>query len=576
MIPIGPDTFGGEAVVGRKVYRVEGGTWKLLSNGTIADNSTTTLLDNDATAAGANYPAVSGTVFSATPPKAKLCLVHYNRLFLANNPTYPSRIYYSDDANPDYFVPSDYYWNVRQDDGDQITFIKHQKGVLTIGKENSIQKFYTDGSTPSTDWAVSDPFSNIGCKAMYSAQETPIGIIYLTNDGLYKFDGLNSQLISESVTPEIKDISESNIGNCWGQYYQSQYFLAYPSIKTGISTNNRVLVLDLLANAYSIDIENDNCFTSFNSGTDWDVLYSGSSLDGAVSAHRESTYEIRHVKQSDFAGTFTDARYTLTHDQMYDIVAVGNADAEIEIARTAAIDDLTGIIDDLTGSIDRDSLTGSYVSQGLYTGASEYNKLYWGEYLPSSGCDATIAIRSASTEAGLSGASWSSEYTDPTGSDISALTVNTWLQYRISLTTDDYAYSPKVYNTDGYTVRLTYYKNATTTDTAIPMHWRSGILDLEAPGYRKTLRKFYCYHEGTAGTLTLKFTMLDYNTTTKKYEEKIQTFDIDLATYPKYYMGYFDGGALTGELMRLDITNNDLYPLSVDRVILVMDGEPLI
>lgn len=571
MIPIGPDTYGGESVTGRKVYRVEAGTWKLLSNGTIADNSTTTLLDNDTTASGATYP----TTYTCTPPKGKLCLIHYNRLFLANDPSTPapSRIYYSDDGNVDYFVPTDYYWNIRPDDGDQITFIKHQKGLLVVGKENSIQKFYTDGATPASDWEVSDPFSNIGCKAMYSAQETPLGIFYLGSDGIYKFDGQNSQLISEVVTPEINDILESNLGYCWGQYYQSQYLLAYPSKKTSVSTNNRILIFDLLANAYEIDTFSANCFTTFNSGTDWDILYSGSSTDGKVYSHKSQINEVRHNKHSDFTGTFTNARYIPT-------TVGGDANnPEIEIARTETINALTGIIDDLTGTIDRGSLTGSYISQALNTGAlaavGGYDKIYWNEKLLSSGDDITLAVRSASTEAGLTGA-WSAEYSDPSGSDISALTAGAWTQYRISLTTDAYTHSPLVYNASNYNVKLTYFKEATSTETSIPFRRRSGWSNLDVPGYRKTLRKFTSYHSGTSGTLTYVFTMLDFNNTTKKYEEVTDTFSIDLAQYPNYYSEYYIGGALSGELLRVDITNSDLYPLSVDKILLSIDAEPLI
>lgn len=565
MIPIGPTTYGGQSVVGRKVYRVESGVWKLLSNGTIADNSTVTLTDNDATASGATYP----TTYTCTPPKGKLCLIHYNRLFIANNPTYPSRLYYSDDGNADYFIPTDYYRNIRPDDGDQITFIKHQKGLLTIAKENSIQKVYTDGSTPSSDWETSDPFSNVGCKAMYSAAETPLGIFYLGSDGIYKFDGQNSQLISEVVTPEIKDILESNLGYCWGQFYQNQYLLAYPSKKTSTSTNNRILIFDLLANAYEIDLLNVNCFTVFNSGTDWDILYSGSSTDGKVYSHKSQANEIMHTKHSDFTGTFTNARY---------IPASEGGDADnpvIEIARTESINSLSGTINSLTGTIDRGSLTGSYVSQALYTGAKSYDKLYWNESLLSTGDNVTIAVRSASTEAGLTGA-WSDEYSNPSGSDISALTANSWTQYRISLTTDAYAHSPTVYNASNYVVKLTYLKESSISETSIPFHWRSGITDLGLAGCRKTLKKLYLFHTGESGTLTIKFTVWDFNTSTQKYEEITDTFDIDLAQYPEQYSAYFTNAALTGELMQIDITNNDLYPLSIDKLSLVYDVEPLI
>jgi hypothetical protein len=295
------------------------------------------------------------------------------------------------------------------------------------------------------------------------------------------------------------------------------------------------------------------------------VLYSGSSTNGNVYAHDSQTHEIRHAKHSDFSGTFTDARYIPT-----DVGGDANYPV-IEIARTETIDELTGTIDDMVGSIDRDSLTGSYVSPALYTGASSYDKLYWNESLLSAGDNVTIAVRSATSDTTISSASWSSEYSDPSGSDISAATADDWTQYRISLTTDDYDHSPNLYNY----VRLTYFKEPSTSETSIPLHWRSGYLDLGVPAYRKTLRKFYCYHSGSSGTLSIKFTMLDYNTDTQKYDEVTDTFNIDLSVYPNFYTSYFTNGALSGELLRVDITNDDLNPLTIDRIIFVMDGEPL-
>ena len=299
MIPIAPDTVYGEDIVGRKIYRSEtggAGTYKLLSNGTIADNTTVTLTDSDAD--GALGAALSVTA-TYTVPKGKFPLIHKNRLFLANDPSYPSRIYYSEDASPDYFL-STAYFNIRPDDGDEITFAKTLLGILTISKNNTIQKLYTDGDTPSSDWAISDPYSYIGCQAPYTVQESPIGIIYLGIDGLYKFNGQYSTLLSDVITPEIKNISTSNVGNSWGIFHKNTYYMTYTSGEGGLSTNDRVLVYDLLSNSYAIDKLSINVFCAFNSGTDWGVLYSGSSTNGKVYAHSRSSYELIHGTHSDF------------------------------------------------------------------------------------------------------------------------------------------------------------------------------------------------------------------------------------------------------------------------------------
>ena len=556
MIPIGPDNYGGEEVIGRKIYRHKNGatTYYLLTNGEIANNSDVTLTDSDSDGeiSATTYP----TTYTCTPPKGKLALIHYNRLFLGNDPSAPSRLYYTDDGNLDYFIPTDYYWDVRPNDGDQIMFIKVFLGLMVVGKENSILKFYTDGSSPAADWSLSDIFTRAGCRGMYSAQETPTGIIYLGSDGLYRFNGQAAELISDRVEPEMKDILESNRPYAWGIFHKNKYYLAYSSKKTSSSENNRILIYDFIGENYSVDILNANCFVSFSSGSDWDALYYGSSSDGKVYNYTYQAYEIYHHKHSDFTGTFTDARY------IPEAVGGDANNPEIEIARTETIDDLTGTIDEMIGSIDRDSLTGSYISQALNAGAQKYDKIYWTESFGTGTDNITLAIRSASTEAGLSAASWSSEYSDPSGSDISALTAGAWCQYRISLTTSDYDHSPIL--SDG--VKISYFKEATTTETTIPLHWRSGWYDFLA-GYKKTLRKIQVYHSGTSGTLNIKF---------ENYEGDTDTFEINLSDNPEFYEEYFTNGALTGELFNVDITDSDLNPVTIYKIVLMMDVEPLV
>ena len=123
MIPIAPDTYAGESVTGRKIYRTEDGgtTYKILSNGVIANNTAVTLTDSDAD--GALGATLNPTV-TLTPPKGRLCIIHKNRLWIANNPDHPSRVYYSDSGSENYF-PSANYFDVRTNDGDEVTLMKN-------------------------------------------------------------------------------------------------------------------------------------------------------------------------------------------------------------------------------------------------------------------------------------------------------------------------------------------------------------------------------------------------------------------------------------------------------------------
>lgn len=379
MIPIGPTTYGGEAVIGRKVYRTTSNTstYKLLSNGTIADNFTLTLTDSDADAAlGAAMPAGNATW---TPPTGKFVLVQNNRLFFANDPNNsPSRVWYGEDGSNDNFINTSYL-DIRQNDGDAITFIKGNLGILTVGKNNTIQKIYIDGVDPVSSWSISDPFSYIGCQAPYSAVNTPTGIFYLAKDGIYRFNGQYSELISESVTPVISDIAPNSLENVWGVYHNNNYHMAYTSESSGEHFNNRVLVLDLLAKAYETDLLNIGVFTVFNSGNDSGVLFAGASDSGQVYAYAAQVNEIIHRKISDFLGLFDNMR-------VIPIEAGGDEDSPvIELSRTETINELIGTINSLTGTIDRQDHNGHYVSQPINISARAFQSLFWNQTLPPGG-----------------------------------------------------------------------------------------------------------------------------------------------------------------------------------------------
>lgn len=563
MIPIAPDTYGGENVTGRKIYRTGAGdsAYKLLSNGTIADNSTVILTDSDADGArGGDYPAGTET---KKPPKCKFILVHNNRLFLANDPSNgPSRIYYSKDASPDIFANTTDYFNIRLNDGDGITFIKNLLGLLTIGKNNTIQKLYTTGSDPSADWEISDPFSFTGCQAPYSVANSPLGIIYLSFDGIYKFNGQYSTLISDAVSPVINDIAETNYLDCWGEFHKNIYYLAYTSEKTGASENDRVLLLDVLSNAYSIDPIARSVFCTFDSGTDYGVLYSGSSTDGKVYAHSETVHEVIHKEHSDFTGTWDDMRYIPTKWG-------GDANSPVlEIAWSKTIDELTGTIDNLSGIVDRPDTDGTYISQILDINALAFTKIYWNERIPASGGDVTLAIRSAAVSGDVTSAAWSSEFSDPTGSDISGETANRYVQYRISADTTLIASTPTLVKADNYVIKLTYDTEGSSSESTITLNWEGGWSDYEAPGQIKVLKKLYVYYDSAkTGTLNIVFENLEGET---------DSFAIDLIANPDKYVEYFTTGAFIGEFFKLKINESSLNDITINRIIVIYSTEPLV
>ena len=568
MLPICPDTITGESTIGRKIYRnkTAGSTYYLLSNGTIADNSTLTLTDSDADGGltATTYPAGDETV---TPPLGRFPLIHKNRLWFGNDPaSNPSRLFYGEDASHDYFL-DDSYFNIRPNDGDEITFVKNLLGILTVGKNNTIQKVRTEKADPDTDWEISDPYSFIGNHAPYSAVNTDTGIIYLGNNGIYVFNGQYSQLISDSILPTIKNMQLANFKNNWGAFYKNGYYLTYTSIASGAVENDRMLVVGMIDKTFNVDIFTANVLHVFGSGTDVEALYSGSSASGILYAHTDTDQGIIHNKHGDFTGTWDDARYIPTN------VGGKANDPVFEIAWTNDVNttdgEWTGTIDSVTGGsiIDRPDTTGSYVSQYLTVNAKSLLKLYWNETIPSAGGDVTFDIRSGATTTETSTAGWTTGFTEPLGSDISSATADTVLQYRINMSTTDITYTPNLTLSDGFVVKLTYNTAGATAESTIPLRWRSGWLDFGYPGYVKELRKIYVYYDwtsDTAGTLNLNFESIQGET---------DSFAIDLLQYPNYYIEYFPDGNMIGELIRLNITEDSGNPITIKKIIIVFDVE---
>ena len=568
MIPIGPDTYLGEDVTGRKIYRNKGAaqtTWYLLSNGTIANNTATTLTDSDTDAelSATEYPSGDATW---TPPKGKFVVVHKNRLWFANDPTTatdtgPSTANYSKDGSHDLFAHTTDYLNVRKNDGDEITGIFNLLGILTISKTNTWQKIYTDGDDPAADWEISDPFSFVGCVAPYSATNTPLGIFYLTWGGLYNFNGQHSKLLSDAITPTIDDISISNFKNASGEYNENIFYLAYASKES--SKNDRLLKYNLLTNAITIDLLDINCFTVLRGQDDWGDLYAGSSTDGEVYTYTKgSTLTVSHSTFKDFTGTWDDMGY-------FQVIEGGDPQgAVLDLRENANLDDIPGTIDAGTGDVDRPDTGGTYASIVMHMpGITAYNTLEWHETIPS-GNDVYFQYKGGTTEAACIAASFdATQYTTPSGSDISGETAYEYTQYQITMSTDDIDESPTVFYAYNFTVKITYDILASDMETSIPLEWETGWTSLDAPvGYKKILRKVFAWIEGTSGILTLTFTT-DENIT--------DTFEIDLTTNTSYYEEYFTGGGLLGQQFKLNIQNDDMYPLKIKNISVMYDIEPI-
>lgn len=581
-IPLGPS-----GTTQRIIYRTAGNTSRanVIADTTyrrvttISNNTTRVYADTmtDATLAADTAPtwATVSAGINVTPPKAKLSLIHQERLFFANDPSGTtngkSTIYWSEVFRPDYWNTASEYELIRPDDGDEITFIKHVANILTIGKTNTIQKFYTETNATS-GWQTSQPFSFIGSVAMYAATESTTGVYYLGRYGLYLFGGQSSELISDVITDKIKDVSETNIAEYPGIFYDNQYLFSYTSKESGSSYNDRVLILDLVRNSYVIDTKNIDSFALFASDTG--ILYSGSSsTDGKIYAHSGtfSTLITRYLTDLQ-AGTADSVYYGGTQEEPYLSLGWDKTWTTVTGAWSAQ-GSSTWIVK---------ASPGYWYSPITQINASRLDKIYWNEDLGSYG-DVTFAIRTGASSGAVSAAAWSSEYSSPSGSDISGLTANSYIQIRAKLTTSNFQFTPYVVLEDSFLAKVTYNRSGVTGETSVASFWKSGYTDLDIPQNPKRIKEIQIHYTGTSGTLTFGYEN-DEGTSTK-------TFSVDLSIDPnasrtdQYYGTTTDKvyvyvppvtDSAVGRKFRFSVTENGTTEWQIRRVVIRGEASPYV
>lgn len=510
-----------------------------------------------------------------TPPYGSYILIHDERAFIAGDPSNKSYLYWSDQFNPDFFLATAYE-EIRPDDGGEITFIKTLLGILVIGKTNNIQKFFTDGSV-ATEWSLSDPISPIGCPAPYSAANTPNGITYLNRDGLYLFDGQYSVVISDAVTPEIRDIDKANIEECFGIYYNNEYQLAYTSDSSGSSTNDRVLIYDLIRKNFSKDYKNVNCMATLEGGSDYGALFYGASNNGYIykEGAAENALRIRYLSDLD------DGTYDDTHGKgsetnpMLDISWDLTWGADFQTLGYGTLENMT------TSTFAREDTDAHWISEIYQINADTFEKLYWNERLNSYG-DVECQIRTGTTSVACGTATWSDQFTTPSGSDISDVTANNFMQLRCNLSTSDIIYTPEVYLNDNYLFKVVYDKEGEAYESAVNTYWEGNWFEpyKRQRALIKNIRIYYIKDLDATGDITfnLKNSEGDIDVDfTLDMDQDSFLFDEDNSSKYQlidgnYTYTHYLAPESIGNKWKLSFSENDIYQYNIYRIEAVCDN----
>ena len=211
-------------------------------------------------------------------PKGKFVELHYDRLWIAGDPSNPNRVYFSTNGVngadiQDWTVPladeeeinmHGGFLDVRSYDGSKIIGMKVVMNYITIFKEKSVWKVY--GSSQE-NYQMIQVFSCDGAISDRSICVGNNGLFYLNKDGIYFFDGTNNTIISKPIQTTINNMNSSYATNSVGIYEKGKYYLAIP---TGTSeTNNTLIMYDTYTKAFMLyDISGIDDIKEFN-----DIIY---------------------------------------------------------------------------------------------------------------------------------------------------------------------------------------------------------------------------------------------------------------------------------------------------------------
>ncbi len=564
--------------------------------GTAALADTTTATYTDSTADSALDTTITAPTDYGVPASYKHACLHKSRFFLARNATYKSRLIFSDIrsgiAYPDVF-PANNYYDILKDNGEELTFIGEDNfGQLIVMKPSAIIKINTDTDDPVGWSGMNSVISINGCVGPYSAVKTSIGLIYLSRFGEFKkrlmvWNGASSQPIFEELEPILSAIFDSRLSDVVGHYHNGAYYLAYNDDTDGTVYNNRLLIIDLISGSWTIDKKNVACFSSWNSGTDWGELYTGSSDTAGLVIREDSDISTQSDTVIDLKSEIDDA--TAGNAAVFTQTVSGGTEAAptLKITSKANLDDdigaaivsteTTNLVSSYATLSDNETVapSGTYISPAYLVNAKDLGSIFWTEVIGTNGY-VRFWVRTGSSIALCNAADWNGPYSGGSA-DLSALTADTYIQYmcKLYVLASDTANFADTYlmigaGDNAFVVKITY-GYGTAAETAIELIYTSQWLDFSWVSQsfkrlRKRIRAVKIIYENTANcTLTFGYQIDGSATRTDVSLSLLSTQEFVVYAFP---LGVYPS------TLKFRLYENSMNNLKIKKVIFTVSSEP--
>lgn len=185
-----------------------------------------------------------------SPPKFRSIALHYERLWATGDTTYPDRVYYSADLDPENWTISENgagFIDIPTWNNDVCIGIIVSYDDVVIFKTKNIFKIV--GTYPG-EYQKVNIYSTNGAIAERSMVIDKNIAFFLSKDGIYTYDGTSTSKISFPIDDVVASMNLAYANVATGIFFKNKYIIAIP---TGSSTvNDTVIEFDTVKQTFIV------------------------------------------------------------------------------------------------------------------------------------------------------------------------------------------------------------------------------------------------------------------------------------------------------------------------------------
>lgn len=215
---------------------------------------------------GTTWAAVGGS-----PPASKYLAFHKNRAFFVDKAN-PTKVVFSELSDYQSYLSTSFIYAPAPKSGDPITgMVVYQDNLIVFTRRT---KYVLFGDDPG-NFVLRQSSGKKGAVAQSAIAADSNYVYFLSDDGVYRYNGSSDELMSDEIQTEIDNIEDKS--KCSAVVHDNYLRIYYPN--TGSTVNDACIIWDTLNNFW---LRDSGTYVDKPFVTEDNVLIEGSSIVGAV------------------------------------------------------------------------------------------------------------------------------------------------------------------------------------------------------------------------------------------------------------------------------------------------------